>query len=205
MVKFLYGLPEIYIMDRKGAIQLSLGFIITVVFAVVLLSLSIYWLRGFFTSLEPLTVDLTQQAQSEIAKVFQNTDKNFAIWPARYTVSPGKKLIMAAGIRNNDQEGRILYYVINMKATSTDSGETIENVNKWVLVPGIGTKIDPAATANRDLTLNIPSVAKQGNYLFDVYACYGTSAAATGDPANCDINAANIWGSPQPVTISVES
>ncbi len=192
-------------MNRKGAIQLSLGFIITVVFAVVLLSLAIYWLRGFFTGLEPLTVDLTQQAQSEIAKVFQNTDKNFAIWPARYSVEPGNKLIMAAGIRNNDQAGRVLYYVINMKATSTDSGENLDQVNTWVLVPGTATKIDPAATANRDLTLNIPSAAKQGNYLFDVYACYGESAEGAGTPSGCDINAANIWGSPQPVTITIEA
>lgn len=192
--------------SKKGAIELSLGFIITVVFAVVLLSLAIFWLRNFFIGLEPLTVDLTQQAQTEIAKTFQNTDKNFAIWPSRYTIQPGKKLIMAAGIRNNDEQGRVLYYVVNMEITSTDSGESLESVNDWVLVPGAATKIDPASSATRDLTLNIPANAKQGNYLFDVYACFGAgTASAAGLPSNCNINANNIWGSPQPVTITVES
>ncbi len=190
---------------RKGAIELSLGFIVTVVFAVVLLSLAILWLRNTFNPIESLTIDLTQQAQSEIAKTFQNTDRNFAIWPSRYTIQPGKKLIMAAGIKNNDDQGSVLYYVINMKVTSTDSGEDLSAVDGWVLVPGISTKIDPSSSANRDLTLNIPADAKQGNYLFDVYACYGTGASDAGTPAGCDINSGNIWGSPQPVTITVES
>lgn len=191
---------------RKGAIELSLGFIVTVVFAVVLLSLAIFWLRNFFIGLEPLTVDLTQQAQSEIAKTFQNTDKNFAIWPSRYTIQPGKKLIMAAGIRNNDKEGKILYYVVSMKASSTDTTATLEDVNKWVLVPGTATKIDPTSSATRDITLNIPSDARQGNYLFDVYACYDVSPGGVGTPANCGIESGQkIWGSPQPVTIAVES
>jgi hypothetical protein len=191
--------------SKKGAIELSLGFIITVVFAVVLLSLAIYWLRGFFVGLEPLTVDLTQQAQSEIAKVFQNTDNNFAIWPSRYTIQPGSKLIMTTGIRNNDVEGRNLYYVVNMKITSTDTSMGLAAIDGWVLVPGSATKIDASSTANRDLTLNIPSDAPQGNYLFDVYACYGESVSSAGTPADCDINAGNIWGSPQPMTVIIES
>ena len=192
-------------MKRKGAIQLSLGFIITVVFAVVLLSLAIYWIQNFFIGLEPLTVDLTQQAEEKISEIFQETNKNFAVWPSRYTVKPGRKLIMSAGIRNNDQEGRILYYVINMKITSTDSGTSLDSVDDWILVPGVATKIDPSATGNRDLTLNIPNDARQGNYLFDVYACYGESSSGAGDPQNCDIDSASIWGSPQPVTITVEA
>ncbi|UCC92118.1 MAG: hypothetical protein JSV39_02565, partial [Candidatus Aenigmatarchaeota archaeon] len=107
--------------------------------------------------------------------------------------------------RNNDEEGRVLYYVVNMKITDTDSGESLSGVDGWVLVPGTATKIDPAASATRDLTLNLPSTARQGNYLFDVYACYGGSSTEAGSPANCDIDAGNIWGSPQPVTIMVES
>jgi hypothetical protein len=194
------------IKNRKGAIELSLGFIITVVFAVVLLSLAIFWLRSFFISLEPLTVDLTQQAQSEIAKTFQNTDKNFAVWPSRYTIQPSNKLIMAAGIRNNDKEGRDLYYVVNMKATSTDTTADLAKINSdWVLVPGLATKVDASSSATRDMSLNIPSDAPQGNYLFDVYACYGTSATEAGEPSDCDIQSSNVWGSPQPVTITISS
>ena len=112
---------------------------------------------------------------------------------------------MAAGIRNNDKEGRVLYYVVNMKCTSTDADIELSDVNKWVLVPGTATKIDAASSATRDLTLNIPSDAPQGNYLFDVYACYGESATEAGDPSECDINSGNIWGSPQPVTIVIEA
>jgi hypothetical protein len=190
---------------EKGAIDLSLGFIITVVFAVVLLSLAIFWLRGFFVQLEPLTVDLTQQAQSEIAKVFQNTDKNFAVWPSKYTIMPGKKLIMAAGIRNNDKEGRNLYYVVNMKITATDASIQLSSVDGWILVPGNATRVPAAGTANRDIALNVPSDAPQGNYLFDVYSCYGTSTTEAGRPADCSIDSMNLWGSPQPVTITIQS
>ncbi|MCD6590850.1 MAG: hypothetical protein J7K72_02665 [Candidatus Aenigmarchaeota archaeon] len=191
--------------SKKGAIQLSLGFIITIVFAVVLLSLAITWLRSTITGISGLTVDLTQQAQSEIAKTFQNTQKNFAIWPSRYELHPGSELIMAAGIKNNDEEGRTLYFVINMKLTSTDANVDEDEVNtEWITVPQVATKIDPAATATRDIAVKVPSNAPQGSYLFDVYACYGTSASEAGNTKDCDINSPNLWSSPQPVTINVK-
>ncbi|MCK5023452.1 MAG: hypothetical protein KAS04_04740 [Candidatus Aenigmarchaeota archaeon] len=191
-------------MKRKGAIQMSLGFIITVVFAVVLLSLTIYWIQGFFTGLEPLTVDLTQQAQDEISKVFRTSDKNFAIWPSRYTLDPGSKIIMSAGIKNNDKEGRKLFYVISVISSSTDTSLDTDDMQKWVLVPGDATTIDPAASTNVDMAIDIPSNTPQGNYLFKAYACYGTTAAEAGDPEDCTIESVNIWGSPHPVTISIE-
>jgi len=190
---------------KKGAIELSLGFIITVVFAVVLLSLAIFWIRGFFTGLEPLTVDLRNQAQSEISKVFQTTDKKLAVWPDKQKVSPNTNLIMSAGIRNNDKEGRNLYFVLNMKATSTDTSMDLSQINKWVLVPSDATRADASTTATSDITLRIPSDVPQGNYMFKVYACYGTTASETGDPKDCDINSGNPWGSPVPVTISISA
>jgi len=191
---------------KKGAMELSLGFIVMVVFAVILLSLAIFWVRGFFVSLEPLTVDLTQQAQSEISKTFQNTDKNFAVWPSRYTIAPGKRLILAAGIKNNDEQGNKLYFAINMRLSSTNApGVDIDTVtNEWVLVPGV-TKADASSTANTELTLNIPANAKAGSYLFSIYACYGETAADAGTPVDCNIESDNLWGSPQPVTIIIES
>ena len=58
-------------MPRKGAIELSLGFIVTVVFAVVLLSLAIVWLNSIFPTLFGITDDLFQQAQTQIQETFQ--------------------------------------------------------------------------------------------------------------------------------------
>ena len=61
--------------NQKGAIELSLGFIVTVVFAVVLLSLAIMWVRGMFGNIDIIAVDLTRQAQDEISATFSETTK----------------------------------------------------------------------------------------------------------------------------------
>ena len=85
-------------MERKAAFQMSLGFIIAVVFAIVLLSLALTWLRGTIENIIGLTDDLTQQAQAQLRESFTSTATSFAVWPNQYNLNPGKGLKMSAGI-----------------------------------------------------------------------------------------------------------
>lgn len=101
-------------MPRKGAIELSLGFIVAVVFAVVLLSLAILWLNNLFPQLFSITDDLTQQAQSKIQETFQQTQNNFAIWPSKYDLVRTRELKMSAGIKNDAEDGQDHQFVINV-------------------------------------------------------------------------------------------
>ncbi|MCX6817428.1 MAG: hypothetical protein NTU57_01070 [Candidatus Aenigmarchaeota archaeon] len=187
---------------RKGAIELSLGFIVTVVFAVVLLSLAIVWLRGMFANIDVVAVDLTTQAQEEIGKTFSETTSNFAVRPARPDVTRGTSLKVQAGIKNNDPSGKTLRYVVNIKAGNTNTQVTKEEMTKWI-TQTTETAAGPNQIAYRDVVITIPQSAETGAYMFDVFACASETSGL--DPATCDTTSNNLWGVPQTLTVNVKS
>lgn len=187
---------------KKGAIELSLGFIVTVVFAVVLLSLAIVWVRGMFGNIDSIAVDMTRQAQEEISKTFSETTSNFAVRPARPEVTRGTKLIVQAGLKNNDPSGKSLNYVINIKAGNTNTKITKATMEQWI-TQTTETYAGPNEVAYRDVIITIPQTAETGAYMFDVFACASETAGLA--PAECDTTSSNRWGVPQTITVNVKS
>jgi cytoskeletal protein RodZ len=187
---------------RKGAIELSLGFIVTVVFAVVLLSLAIVWLRGMFANIDVVANDMTRQAQEEISKTFSETTSNFAVRPARPEVTRGTKLIVQAGVKNNDPSGKTLNFVINVKPGNTNTKITKEELGIWI-TQTTETYAGPNEVAYRDVIIKVPQTAETGSYMFDVFACASETPGM--DPSTCDTTSTNKWGVPQTLTVNVKS
>jgi len=187
---------------KKGAIELSLGFIVTVVFAVVLLSLAIVWVRGMFVNIGGIAVDMTVQARDEISKTFSETTSNFAVRPARPDVTRGTSLKVQAGVKNNDPSGKMLKYVINIKAGNTNTKVTKEEMTKWI-TQTTETAAGPNQIAYRDVVITIPQSAETGAYMFDVFACASETAGL--NLATCDTTSSNLWGVPQTLTVNVKS
>lgn len=187
---------------KKGAIQLSLGFIVTIVFAVVLLSLAIVWVRGMFESFDVVTQDMTRQAKDQLAKVFSETTTNFAVRPGSPEISRGTELTVQAGIKNDDPEGRRLNFVVNVGAGSTNTDTSKETMKEWITQGG-ATSAGTGQIAYRDIVITVPSDAKTGSYLFDVYACWAESGTEM-NPSDCTITSGNLWGTPQTLTVIVK-
>ena len=187
---------------EKGAIQLSLGFIVTVVFAVVLLSLAIMWVRDLFIDVDLVVQDLTRQAQEELGKVFSETTSNFAVRPSKPEVNRGTKLILQGGLKNNDPSGTSLYYVINVKAANTNTNTDLATMDSWI-TQSTETFAGPNNIAYRDVIISIPTNAEAGAYMYDVFACSGASSGMS--VSGCVISSSNLWGTPQTLTIIVKS
>lgn len=169
-------------MPRKGAIELSLGFIVAVVFAVVLLSLAILWLQGIFPTLFSITDDLFQQAQTKIQETFQQTQNNFAVWPPKYDLTRGRELKMAAGIENDAQDGNTHRFVINvMPATASDNicpggdidacGNLKTEMQSWITWDRQSSSIEIDRIGYRWIIIKPSNNAKLGNYIFNVVSC----------------------------------
>ena len=199
-------------MPRKGAIELSLGFIVAVVFAVVLLSLAIMWIQGMFSGITQLGDDLTQQSQTKLQETFSETNSNFAIWPNRYELAAGRELKMSAAIKNNANDGNTHNFVINVvPATVSDAvcaggdlascPEIATSMAKWVS----GFKMPPQSTQINSIktfpiSVTVPSNAVKGTYIFSVVACQEpiTSYSA------CTPQTLNWGGSAQDLSITVK-
>lgn len=203
---------------RKGAIELSLGFIVMVVFAVVLLSLAIIWLQGLMAGINPLTNDLIQQAQTKIQDTFAQTSSNFAIWPNRYELARGRILKMSAGLKNNDVSGQDRQFFINVIPSAASNtpcpggditqcqapGDVslIDYMKTWVTFPLSAFRVQINQIGYKDISITIPDEAVIGTYHFDVVACCKDCPGSTVSSASqCDQTTLNWGGSSQPLEI----
>jgi len=202
-------------MPKKGAIELSLGFIVAVVFAVVLLSLAILWLQGIIGNIGGLTDDLTQQAQSKLQETFQNTQNNFAIWPDRYSLDRNKELKMSAGIKNDAEDGQNHQFIINVvpaaaSRTPCPSGDIssctapggtslkdfMQGWASWDSEAGI---VQINRVGYRTISIKVPSNAVSGTYIFNIVACMDMTPYSA-----CTAQTLNWGGSAQQLTITVK-
>lgn len=217
-------------MDKKGAMQMSLGFIIAIVFGIVMLTLLINWIQSTFTGVGGLTTDLTQQAQSSLRDAFRQTGSNFAVWPSQYEVEAGGGIRMSAGIENDAPESKTHYYILNVipaavsenicagapidQCTNTPTGQNMRDFMRgWVTVAGIVSPYQTGTTGFQAIDIAVPREAQAGTYLFNAVACYDGSKTnpqmnLVPTQSNCDPSAAGfqtdkLWGNPQPIVIVV--
>jgi len=206
----------------RGAIQMSLGFIIAVVFAVVLLSLSVMWLRGMMGSVSGLTTDLTQQSRNELQRTFGGAGENFAIFPSSYDLSAGSGVKLLGGIKNNAGDGKDHTFVINIVPTAADKSvlnvyncddftncEDLKSyMQDWVTWDKSPTPIGIAKTGEFWIEIRAPSDAPQRKYMFKVYACYDTDADGNvpmySDCVARQVQERQIWSTPKSLVITVK-
>ncbi len=199
---------------KKGAIQLSLGFIVVVVFAVILLSLAIVWLQQTMGSVGGLTTDLTQQSSAKIQEIFGETGDNFAVWPSSYTLTAGKGIKLLAGIKNNARDSYDHRYVINVLPSTvsnevcaegdidscTVSGGTSlsDYMKTWVTFDKNKNPIKQGSSYSPWIEIKVPVDARKGTYMFSVFCCYEgenqQSGAPDYDDCNSDVDLGKLWG-----------
>lgn len=126
---------------KKGAIQLSLGFIVTIVFAVVLLSLAIVWLRSMMESIQGLTESQIANAKAELDDVFETQQTVFALSRNQIDNPPavrGKAYAVGVGFKNNMNiemlnPDNIAYFATDVTAIGGPGGtERIEEYRTWI-------------------------------------------------------------------------
>jgi hypothetical protein len=208
---------------RKAAIQMSLGLIVAVVFAVVLLTLAITWIQGMIGDITGITKDLTQQAQTKLQDTFADTNTNFAVWPTDYPMKSGETVKLLAGIKNNAPDSQRHNFVVNIVPSGAsysicpeqdvsvcqhDSGMTLgEFMTTWAAVDRVRSNIDVQSTAYKSITIEIPNTGvKAGSYIFNVVACYdrtGTGGIVEPNSLECLSDSDNIWSNAASLTIQV--
>jgi hypothetical protein len=208
---------------KKGAFDISLGFIIIVVFAIILLTLAITWLRGFITPLTTLTDDLTQDANNALRETFQKTSSSFAIYPSRHVLERGHALKMGAGIKNNAPDSLEHTYLINVIPTSVSLGVKTSLGCGSSSTPLTSCMVDGVplrqamvswVTWNSDefrvltneytplyVTITPSTSAPAGIYQYQFVSCRTDGTGKT--LATCLANTFN-WGSAQPVEIELK-
>ena len=196
---------------RKGAIELSLGFIVTVVFAVILLSLAIVWLRGTIINVSTLTDDQLQRAEEELRSVFDEGTKNYDVKPSNYELDAGTKLLFKGGVKNNDKDAKEHNFVFNVFPASASRfivdnygcsdfsacSELQSDMLSWLTYNSGPYSIAAGNYRTYDVSLEIPTDAVKGTYQYDAVVCEDMTMS------ECDIETTN-WGSAVTLTYTIK-
>ncbi|MEM5798257.1 MAG: hypothetical protein QW703_01700 [Candidatus Aenigmatarchaeota archaeon] len=182
----------------RGAVEMSIGFIVVIVIAVVMLSLVLSWLRGMFTGIEDLTGQMRQTALSDLTESFQTgASGNFDISPKSYTTTSGKKLFIGVGILNDAEDRKQHNFVINVDVVQQPTGVTSATVQSWIDWVKVPTPIAPMFK-NIDnpipIYINLPSGAIPGIYTLRITACYDKIVGQALTWETCKPGADNMWG-----------
>ena len=211
------------VISRKGAFELSVGFIVIIIIAVVLLTLGVTWLNQIFPQITGMTNDLFQKGSDSLQKTFQQSSQSFAIYPSQYDLGRGQSLRMAAGVRNNAPDSLDHNFVINVvpAAVSSDvlrnygcttlDGCTSINIDgrstslkafmgswaAWTSTPFIVKKTESLIMP---VTIKVPTSAPAGTYQFGFVACKSTSSTDSGSDVVssfdlCRPTSTSVWGS----------
>lgn len=152
--------------NKKAAIQMSLGLIVAVIFAVVFLSLAIVWVNDFMKSISGWTDDLLQEGRQKIKEIFSETDQKFAVYPPEWELERGKALKMVAGIINKEDDSAAHSFVINVIPTKPETAT-------WIDESEFNTPLTTQFNKIQDfpITITPPSDTPAGTYVFYVIAC----------------------------------
>ncbi len=177
---------------------MSLGFIVTIVIAVVMLSLVLSWMRGMFGGIEDLTGQMRQTALSNLQQAFQSgAGGNFDISPKTYTTSSGKKLWIGVGIKNDAPDRQTHNFIINVDVVQKPEGVTEDEVMQWVDWVKVPTPLASMAD-NIDnpipIYITLPTNAIPGVYTFRITACYDATPGQALTVEACTPGVDNMWG-----------
>lgn len=178
----------IFMTTRKAGFQMSMGFIIAVVFAIILLSLSITWIQDLFAQIGTITHKTTDVAQQQLLQQLAASGKKVGIAaPAVTTWGKGETGSYAIGIKNNDVDSDHTFYVnVYLEAIGGElKDETVamnyEDAESWLTHP----KAKFISAGERDIVYLIirPSTmgTKRGIYTFTVSVC----SDEPGDTTDC--------------------
>lgn len=187
---------------RKGAFQLSLSFIVIVVFAVIVLSLAIAWITDIFDVLNPLTHSVTDVARQELLDRIAKSDARVGIAAPDVTQwQRGETGSYAVGVRNTrsdlDKTYSMNVYLeeIGGDLNPAQIGYYKAQTAAWLT---FSKKIFVAKSSSdtSDIVIKPKADADAGIYMFRVVVC---------DAASCtNLDSPGLYGSAQ-FTLEIES
>ncbi len=130
--------------NRKGALELSIGTIVIIVLAMAMLILGLVLVRGIFTGAKYNVDQLNKNVEGEINKLFNEEGQKtvFYLPNNQAEIKKGKSFGVAFGIRNTAQgEATAGNFIYTVKAAEVQSGcqLTLAQADSYIIIGKTGT------------------------------------------------------------------
>ncbi len=162
---------------RKGAIQMSLGMIVAVVFAVVLLTALIVWINSMLSDITGISYEITKIAKDQLIEDLETTGKVVGVAaPAIDEWGRGNKGSIFLAVENDNPQSLTTYYyhiyLENLAGAlaGEDANDYFDEANLWLTNTG-SIDAPPGEMGNADIIVTVPSTADVGVYQFRVAIC----------------------------------
>ncbi len=179
-------------MGNKGAINLSISFVVVVVLAVLILSLGVMWIQGMFESIESLTTQVIAKAKTQLMNDITAGDRDIGITlPLVTKVSPGGGEELEIILKNKEFDARC--YMIDIELVSVDAdvssgyfgspdclgpgsdcpfAQIKQDAERWFLITPNVLPANSQQTATSTVSFETRDDSKGGRYGFTVYGYF---------------------------------
>lgn len=150
--------------NKKAAMEMSVGTIVTIVLLMSVLVLGIFLIRQIFKSGTGAIDNVDAQIQSEINKLFANEEKSLITYPnsEEIVVKRGDDPKGFAFVLRNEDGGNVQSYTYNVSASIIPpkcGSLTIEEANRYVSVSATQFEVGRGDTINKMVRFDVPKNA----------------------------------------------
>ncbi len=188
-------------MGDKGAINLSISFVVVVVLAVLILSLGVMWIQGMFESIESLTTQVIAKAKTQLMNDITSGDRDIGVTlPSVTKVPPGGGEDLEIILKNKEFNARC--YMIDIELVSVDAAvssgyfgspdclsptcpgfaQIKQDAERWFLITPDTLPADSQKVVTSTVSFETSQDSKGGRYGFTVYGYYMNPLIS---PATC--------------------
>ncbi len=144
-------------MNRKAAMEMSVGTLVTIVLLMVVLVMGIILIRSIFGGSTDAVEAINTQIIDEINKAFSDNTKILSIAPSDRTITLYKDKEPAGfafSVRNKETNPIKLFYEVEAVDVTKCGGITIDDTNEWLLAGKGSFSLDTGTT------LDMPRLVK---------------------------------------------
>ncbi|MBU0470720.1 MAG: hypothetical protein KKA62_00415 [Nanoarchaeota archaeon] len=161
-------------MKKKGAIALSMDFLVVIIISLVILAGGITLVYKFIGGAEEIKSDLDKKTTDELERLLVGQGQKVALPLHVADVPRGDTHIFGLGIMNMKESTETFFISLELSKVVDAAEADITNqvdkskVKNWVLFDGKGIMIEPGNSIKEPLLVNIPKDAVKGQYIFSV-------------------------------------
>ena len=175
------------ISEKRGAMEMSVGTIVTIVLLMGVLVLGIFLVQKIFRSGTNAIDTLDSEIQNQISKLFAEDDKKLAVYPTsrELTIKKGDEPKgFAFSVRNDDtEEADFTYDVLAQDASSCGNTLNEEEANDFLLSGSGSFSLGPGNTLDlaRLVKFDVPESAPPCTIVYNLEVDKGAEAYSSAD------------------------
>ncbi len=159
-------------MQKKGAIGLSMDFLVVIIISLVVLGMGVAMLYSFIGGASDIKTDLDSKTNDELERLLVNQGMMVALPLHVADVERGEMHIFGLGIMNVGEGTEEFYIKIELSNAYDENDIDItdllveEEISEWFLFNKEGIKIQEGGNVKEGIAVIVPEDVTRGQYIF---------------------------------------